>query len=175
MDPNRRAMAIWAIDENDNTVAKIVGLGQESRGKIDKMLPHLKGCKTLAADDKFCYEGFAKGNGSKRVQIKPCAHSSLGGETMNEVNSLMSDFDAWSYRCRGISTRHLQGYLCRFLSRKLLRCAKEAMDRPGAQLRSILASSAVITCQEILKKAMPIDLYEAYGKWRYGIFAEKNK
>ena len=175
MDPNRRAMAIWAIDENDNTVAKIVGLGQESRGKIDKMLPHLKGCKTLVTDDKSCYEGFAKDNGFKHVQIKSCAHSSLGGETMNEVNSLMSDFDAWSYRCRGISTRHLQGYLCRFLFQKLLCYAKEAMDRPGAQLRSILASSAVITCQEILKKAMPIDLYEAYGKWKYGIFAEKNK
>lgn len=172
VDPNHRVMTIWAIDENDNMVAKIVGLGPESREKIDKMLPRLKGCTTLVTDDKSCYESFARDNGFRHVQIKSGTYSNLQGDTMNEVNSLMSDFDTWACRCRGISTRHLQGYLDRFVFQKLLCYAKEAMDRPGAELRAVLSSSAAITCGEILKKAMPIDLYEAYGKWGYGIFAD---
>lgn len=64
VDPNHRVMTIWAIDENDNMVAKIVGLGPESREKIDKMLPRLKGCTTLVTDDKSCYESFARTMGS---------------------------------------------------------------------------------------------------------------
>lgn len=167
-----KVMTIWAIDENDNMVARIVGLGPESREKADRMLPFLKGCGTLVTDDKSCYEGFARDNGYAHVQIKSGGHSNENGETMNEVNSLMSDFETWSARCRGISTRHLQGYLDRFLFQKMLCYAKEALDRPGAQLRDILAEKTVIACRDILVKAMPIDLYDAYGEWGYGIFAK---
>ena len=167
-----RVVTIWAIDENDAMAAKVVGLGQESRDKADMMLPHLKNCKVLVTDDKSCYEGFARDNGFAHVQIKSVAHSSESGETMNEVNALMSDFETWSARYCGVSTRHLQGYIDRFLFQKMLGYAKEALDRPGAQLRDILAEKAVIECREILKKAMPVDLYEAYGSLGYGIFAK---
>jgi len=54
----------------------------------------------------------------------------------------------------------------------MLGYAKEALDRPGAKLRGILAEKTVIACRDILAKAMPVDLYEAYGKWGYGIFAK---
>lgn len=172
VNPMHKVMTLWAIDEGDNMVAKVVGLGPESREKADRMLPFLKGCETLVTDDKSCYEGFARENGFAHVQIKSAAHSGGNGETMNEVNSLMSDFETWSARCRGISTRHLQGYLDRFLFQKMLGYAKEALDRPGAQLRDILAEKTVIACRDILAEAMPVDLYEAYGKWGYGIFAK---
>lgn len=165
-----KVMTIWAIDECDNMVAKIVGLGAEDRRKADVMLPHLKGCKTLVTDDRSCYESFAKDNGFAHIQIKSAAHPSESGETMNEVNSLMSDFETWSARYRGISTRHLQGYLDRFLLQKMLGYAKEAMDGPGAQLDAIMSERVVIACREVLEKAMPIDLFEAYGEWGYGIF-----
>ena len=52
----------------------------------------------------------------------------------------------------------------RFLFQKMLGYAKEALDRPGAQLRGILAEKTIIACRDILAEAMPVDLYEAYGK-----------
>lgn len=159
-----QVVTIWAIDENDNMVAKIVGLGRESRETADKMLPHLAGCKTIVTDGRSCYEGFARDNGFRHVQIKSSGHSNEGGETMNEVNSLMSDFEMWSAHCRGISVRHLQGYIDRFLFQKMLGYAKEALDRPGAQIDAILSEKVVITCRDILKKAMPVDLAAAYPK-----------
>lgn len=74
-------------------------------------------------------------------------------------------------RFRGVSTKHLQGYLDRFLFQKALSYAKEVLDRPGAELSSLLRTRSVILCREILTKAMPISLHEAYAKWHYGIFA----
>ena len=159
-----QVVTLWAIDEQDNMVAKIVGLGKESREKADMMLKHLKGCETLVTDDRSCYEGFAKDNGFKHVQIKSPGHSNEGGETLNEVNSLMSDFDTWSARCRGISVKHLQGYIDRFLFQKMLGYAKEELDRPGAEMDAIMQEKKVITCREILMKALPIELTQAYPK-----------
>ena len=157
-----QVVALWAIDENDNMVAKIVGLGQESRAKADKMLAHLKGCRTLVTDDRSCYEGFARDNGFKHIQIKSSGHTNEDGETMNEVNSLMSDFDAWSANCRGISTKHLQGYIDRFLFQKMLRYTKDALDRPGVQMEAIMREKIVVTCWEILTKTLPVNLTAVY-------------
>lgn len=171
-DPAHRVTVLFAIDEDDRMVARVVGLGLESRAKADKMLPFLAGCTTLATDDKACYEGFARDNGFRHVQVKSSGHSNESGETINEVNGLMSELSVWASRFRGISTRHLQGYLDRFLFQKTLGYAKEVLDRPGAELSAILRSNAVITCREILLKAMPVSLFEAYGEWHYGIFRQ---
>ena len=154
-------MTAWAIDEYDNMVAKVVGLGKGSRAKANKMLAHLKGCKTLVTDDRSC-EGFARDNGFKHIQIKSSGHANEDGETMNEVNSLMSDFDAWSANCRGISTKHLQGYIDRFLFQKMLRYTKDALDRPGVQMEAIMREKIVVTCWEILTKTLPVNLTAVY-------------
>ncbi len=168
-----KACVIFAIDELDSFVGRVVGIGDETRDKADRMLPFLKGCRVLVTDDKSCYEGFARDNGFAHVQIKGIAgHSSETGETINEVNGLMSEFETWFARFRGVSSRHLQGYVDRFLFQKALSYAKEALDRPGAELSAILREKAVILCREVFEKAMPFDLKEAYGKWHYGIFAD---
>jgi len=164
---------LFAIDESDAFVGRVVGIGDETREKADRMLPFLKECRVLVTDDKSCYEGFARDNGFRHVQIKGIAgHSSETGETINEVNGLMSEFDTWFSRFRGVSSKHLQGYVDRFLFQKALSYAKEVLDRPGAELSRLLRTNSVILCREILAKAMPFDVREAYGKWHYGIFAE---
>ena len=84
----------------------------------------------------------------------------------------MSEFETWFTRFRGVSSKHLQGYVDRFLFQKALSYAKEALDRPGAELSAIFRAKAVILCREVFEKAMPFDLREAYGKWHYGIFAD---
>jgi len=172
-DPSRRVVAIFAIDENDAAVARIVGLGQESREKADAMLPFLAGCRVLVTDDRSCYEGFAGDNGFRHVEIKSSGHSDGSGETMNSVNGLMSEFETWAARFRGVSTKHLQGYLDRFLFQKALSYAKEVLDRPGAELSAVLRERSVILCRGILRKAMPVDLAQAYGERDPGAFGER--
>lgn len=164
--------AIFAIDEGDSFAGLVAGNGDETREKADMMLPFLRGCRTLVTDDRSCYEGFARDNGFRHVRIKSSGHSNEGGETMNEVKGLISEFDAWLSRFRGVSTRHLQGYVDRFLFQKALSYAREALDRPGAELSAILRTNAVILYRDIFRKAMPFNVREAYGEWRYGVFDE---
>ena len=85
------------------------------------------------------------------------------GETMNEVNSLMPGFENSTARFRGLSTKHLQGYVDRFAFQKMPRYAKEAIERPGAEIGAILRERSVITCREILRKTMAVDISSAYG------------
>ena len=133
---------IFAIDERDAFVGLVAGIGDETREKADAMLPFLAGCKTLVTDERACYEGFARDNGFAHVKIKGIAgHSNEGGETMNEVNGLMSEFETWFARFRGVSSKHLQGYVDRFLFQKALSYAKEALDRPGAELSRLLRTN----------------------------------
>ena len=85
----------------------------------------------------------------------------------------MSEFETWFARFRGVSSKHLQGYVGRFLFQKALSYAKEALDRPGGELTRLLKTKSVILCREILSKAMPFDVKEAYGKWRCGVCGDK--
>ena len=85
----------------------------------------------------------------------------------------MSEFEAWFARFRGVSSKYLQGYVDRFLFQKALSYAKEALDRPGAELSRLLKTKSVILRREILSKAMPFDVKETYGKWHCGIFGDK--
>ena len=116
-------------------------------------------------DDRACYEGFARDNGFRHVQIKGIAgHSNGDGETMNEVNGLMLDSQAWFARFWGVPSKHLQGYVDRSPFQKALSYAKGALDRPGAEPSRLLKTKSAMQCREILSKAMPFGVKEAYGK-----------
>ena len=93
--------------------------------------------------------------------------------SMYEVNGLMPEFETWFARLRGVSSKHLQGYADRFLFQKALSYAKETLDRPGTELSRLLKTKPVIPRREILSRAMPFDVKEAYGKWHCGIFGGK--
>ncbi len=77
---------------------------------------------------------------------------------MNEANSLMPGFEDSVARFRGLSTRHLQGHIDRFVFQKTLRCPKESIERPGTEIDAILREKTVITCREISRKAMPVGI-----------------
>lgn len=164
---------LFAIDEDNNMVAKIMGLGIESKEKAEAFLPYISGCTTLVTDDAHCYYKFASEHGFKHIRVKSSKHVNLDGESINRLNNLMSEYDVWKTKFRGISTKHLQGYLDRFLFQIIVKNAFDVLDQPNIELSSLLKSSAIIKCKEILVKAMPVDLYEAYGEYHHGIFANK--
>lgn len=164
---------LFAIDEENNMVARIMGLGIESKEKAEAFLPYISGCTTLVTDDAHCYYKFASEHGFKHIRVKSNEHINKDGESINRLNNLISEYDVWKTKFRGIATKHLQGYLDRFLFQIIVRNAFDVLDQPNVELSSLLKSSAIIKCKEILTKAIPVDLYEAYGEYHYGIFANK--
>ncbi len=82
----------------------------------------------------------------------------------------MSGFEDSTARSRGLSTRRLQGDIDRFAFQKMPRCTKESIERPGAEIDAILREKSVITCREISRKAMPIEISLAYGQFFSKVF-----
>ncbi len=52
----------------------------------------------------------------------------------------------------------------RFLFRRMLGYAKEALNRPNAQIDAVLREKVVITCREILRNAMAVSVVAVYRK-----------
>ncbi len=174
LNGHHQLTVIFAIDEMDNMFAKIVGLGAESKEKAELIYPFIKDCSVLVTDYAYYYNVFAKEHSLKHIRVLQRKHITEERESINRVNSLMSDYETWVSRYRGISSRHLQGYLDRFLFQKMIKKAFSILDQPSAEMSVIFKTNAVISCRDILLKAMPIDLYEAFGEYHYGIFKEKH-
>ena len=97
----------------------------------------------------------------KRGRGRPGAPPKMEMPVLRSTTMSYAEEPAEYVKCKAAMAQVRQGYLDRFVFQKLYGYAKKAIDRPGAELRAIIMSSAAITCGEILKKAMPIVLYEA--------------
>ena len=166
---------VTAIDEHDNMLFKIAGLGQESQDKLNLFKEHFTPGALVISDDKACIRNFAIENSMKSdvipsVEGKETFTTPLGN-SLSSVNELHSEAKDLIRHKRGISTRHLQGYLDWMLFRKKLKYSLEAKKwRPEAYMETMQEIIPFI-CEDIPRLEMPIDLYEAYGSYHFGIFA----
>ena len=166
---------VTAIDEHDNMLFKIAGLGQESQEKLDLFKEHFKPGSLIISDNKACIKNFAEENGMRSDMIPSVAGKEYFttplGNSLSSVNELHSEAKELIRHKRGISTRHLQGYLDWILFRKQLRYRLEMKKwRPEAYMET-MQEIIPFACKDISHLAMPIDLYEAYGSYHYGIFS----
>jgi ribosome biogenesis protein Nip4 len=71
----------------------------------------------------------------------------------------------------GISTRHLQDYLNWLLLLKKIKYRVKAEARVSFTYMESMKQVHTIAVRNITKLPMPIDLYQAYGAYHYGIFS----
>ena len=93
------------------------------------------------------------------------------GNSLAAVNEMHSEFRNLIRRKHGISTRHMQGYLDWLLFKKHLRYTLEMKKWRSAAYMDTMLEQIPFTAREIVSQPMPVDLYQAYGSYRYGIFA----
>lgn len=155
--------AIFAVDEFDNMVARVVGLGQEDRAKADSMLPYIAGVGRLVTDMKACYEGMCSDNGIVHVAVKSAGKTNASGDNLAEVNELISEIRDRMYGRRTVSTRHLQARLDRICVIKMISYAYERGEAPLAIASAALSERVATTLRGIFKSLMPVDLRELYG------------
>ena len=68
-------------------------------------------------------------------------------------------------------TKSFSGYLDWILIRKRLRYTLEMTKWKSAAYMDTMQELIPFTAGDIVKLPMPVDLYEAYGSYHYGIFA----
>lgn len=171
---NHKVCILSAVDEHDNLLLKIAGLGEESIDKLEKFNHHFVPKSTIISDDKSCIKNFALTNGMTNdfipsIALKP-RFTTDNGNSISSVNELHTEVKGLIRRKRGISTRHLQGYLDWLVFRKHLKYTVEMKKwRPKAYME-LMQELIPFACQDVCKLKMPISLFEAYGSYRYGIF-----
>lgn len=172
---HHKVCIVTAIDEKDNMLFRISGLGEES---IDKYLLYrnffIEG-STIISDSKSAIKNFAEAITCKSEQIPSIAnkkrYATDNGNTISNVNELHTELSNLITRKHGVSIRHLQSYLNWIVFVKKLKYTIKQESMDTYTYMNTMKQTKTLTKREICKLPIPIDLYEAYGEYRYGIFA----
>ena len=172
---NHKVCLVTAIDEFDNILFQVAGLGPESLDKYMKYKDYFSSDCTFVSDSKSCIKNFAKEIDCKIEQIPVIANKKRyktdNGHSVSSVNEIHTEFSTLISKRHGVSTRHLQDYLNWLIFIKKLRYTVEARVLASSAYIEILKYRHSIKRSDICKIAMPIDLKAAYGSYHYGCFA----
>ena len=171
---NHKVCIVAAIDENDNMLLKIAGLGRESFDMFEKYKTSFSDTCEIISDDSHSIQTFVNRHKYQHDIIPSNANYSLNGNTVSQLNEIHQEIKELNRMKRGISTRHLQGYLNWIILRKHLRYTLDMKKWRPAAYMDVMFEQIPFICKDINKLPMPIDLYEAYGEYHYGIYSSIN-
>jgi transposase-like protein len=109
-----------AVDDHDNMFFEIVGLGPETNKMLESIEYKIKDCEILISDGKFAFETLCKRIGCKNEVIKSGHFTNEKGYNLSTINGLHSELKTSMRKRKGVSIKHLQGYLDMFLFKKML-------------------------------------------------------
>lgn len=163
---------ISLLDDKDNLFFKIGGLSRVSNNMLDENLTgRIKEGTRLITDSASAYQKFCRDNKINLIAIPSGMHSDKEGNNLAEINGVHSQLEIWLAKFHGISTRHLQEYLNWFAYVYMMRKRFEKDKLEVEMYKNIILTQNFISSTKISIKEMPIDLYEVYGDYKYGIFA----
>jgi len=165
---------ISAVDEYENILCWISGFGSESLGKYNQFEDYFEEGSTIIADSKKCIRKFFEQRNMNCEQIPRGSYTTANGNSLGDINQIHTEIKNLIRDKHGFSTRHAQGYLDWLIFKKQLRYKVELRQRKPTAYMKVMRSEVPFTNAEIIKLPQPIDLYEAYGEYQYGIFAGVN-
>lgn len=172
---HHKVCILSAVDENDQMVFDIHGLGPETTKKVDQMISYFKKddhTHYLISDMKQYYQNLSEETGRLHDEIKSDGYISEQGHSLGELNALHSEVKLLYKRYRGISVRHLQGYLDFFcLYKKIKYMINEIQKQSNEVYMTAIQERSKLRVKDISLKEIPINLFEAYGEYHYGCFA----
>lgn len=167
---HHKVCIVAAIDEHDNMLFKVGGLGRESFEILNQFNSHFSPGNLIISDDSHSIQTFVSENQFRSDIIPSHALTTPFGRSVASVNEMHTELKNLIRRKHGISTRHLQGYLDWLVLLKRLRYTLEMRKWKSEAYMVTMQEQIPFKCSEITKQPMPIDLYAAYGEYHYGIF-----
>jgi hypothetical protein len=158
-----------AVDDNDHMFFEVVGLGSETNKMLDSIEYKIKDCSILISDGKFAFQTLCNKLGCVNEVIKSGHFVNEQGYNLSTINGLHSELKMVLKKRRGVSIKHLQGYLDMFLFKKMLNYTVENQDKDIVTYNKSIPSKTKQYIKDIFEKALPISLYEAYHEYNYGI------
>lgn len=157
-----------AIDEYDNCFLEIVGTGEITSNMIDNSLTtKLENVKKLITDCKSSYESIARQNNWNLIQVKSSGHVDGKGNSLANINSLHSELTKFLSHFRGVSTKHLQGYLDWYTFDRYLNYSFEDSKQNRQLLKRTINSSTTISIANMYDNYSGIDFAKVYEDYQY--------
>lgn len=170
---NHKVCVFTAVDEHDHTLIEIAGLGPESIDMLKQFKDRFNEDSLLITDSKASYIEFAASRKMNLDQIPSGFRVSNNGNNISTINGMHSQIRTFFRPFRGVSIRHLQGYLDLFRFYKDLRYTTEYTNMKNKTYCYAMPHDTQIYIDDIYNKQIPVDLYKAYGEYEYGIFARR--
>ena len=162
---HHKVCVVSSIDENDNLLLKVAGLGRCTTDMLKETLGQkLDNAKSINADSASAYQDFCEEN-YLTLNAIPSGFHSDGIFNISEINGVHSQLETWLCKFRGVSTRHLQEYLDWFTYIFTMK-KRFMLNRIKTESYSqLLINDNYIKSNDILKIEMPVDINIAYAEY----------
>ena len=162
---HHKICVVSSIDENDNLLLKITGLGRCTTQMLEDSLGHkLNNAKSVNADSASAYQDFCK-NHNLKLQTVPSGFHSNGRINIAEINGVHFQLETWFSKFRGVSTRHLQEYLNWFTYIFIMRKRFNLNKLKTESYCNIVLDNNYVKSNKIFSIDMPINLNVAYAEY----------
>lgn len=162
---HHKICVVSSIDENDNLLLEIAGLGRCTTDMLKKSLGlKLNNANSINADSASAYQEFCS-EYKLTLNAIPSGFHNDGIFNISEINGIHSQLETWISKIRGISTRHLQEYLDWFVYIFTMKKRFLLSKIKTESYSKILINNNYIKSNDIFKVDMPINLNEAYAEY----------
>lgn len=162
---HHKICVVSSIDENDNLLLEITGLGRCTTEMLENSLgKKLKNAKSINADSASAYQKFCLDHNLK-LNAVPSGFHSNGQINIAEINGVHSQLEVWLSKFRGVSTRHLQEYLNWFTYIFIMKKRFNLNKLKTESYSNIIIDNNYINSSKIFSMKMPVDLKIAYAEY----------
>ena len=162
---HHKICVVSSIDENDNLLLEIVGLGRCTTDMLkDSLGLKLNNAISINADSASVYQEFCN-EYKLTLNSIPSGFHNDGIFNISEINGIHSQLETWISKFRGISTRHLQEYLDWFVYIFTMKKRFLLNKIKTESYSKILIDNNYIKSNDIFKVKMPIELNIAYAEY----------
>jgi len=159
---NEQVCVLVAIDENDRILSKVIGQGHPTKNEIWRACQgHIEPNSHVTTDSKAAYVEVSKQLECSIVQI-PSGKQTIDGYSLGVINNYHSELKTWMRRFRGVSTKHLDGYLAWFRFMKYLTYQMASNTHAGHALKYSISNDVAMTINDIHNRPFPVDILKPY-------------
>lgn len=163
---HHKVCVVTTIDEYDNLVLKIAGLGRCTTDMLEESLnKKVTGVKTLTSDSASAYQKFCNEH-SIKLQAVPSGFHSDGIINIAEINGVHSQLETWLSKFKGVSIRHLQEYLDWFVYIFIMKKKFILSKLKTESYYNVILNNNYIKTNDIFSIDIPIDLNIAYAEYQ---------
>lgn len=164
---HHKVCTVSSIDEEDNLILEIVGLGRCTTEMLESALGNkVDNVNDFNTDSATAYRKFCR-NHKIKLNTVPSGKHSNGNINISKINGIHSQLETWLSKFKGVSIRHLQEYLDWFVFIYTMK-KKFNLDKVKTESYNIIVlDNNYVKANDIVKLQVPIDLNIAYAEYQY--------